>query len=386
MDRCKDILCQIFGKSPISDEKDVAQNIYTFRFVLFCMIIYTFEEILNATGIFIVDKKIFVTGYIIACFFLLIHIVSLLVLGLDNPKTKYLSIFAIICVFNAASISLTYHMIIIIMIPLVIAGMYTSKRISVFTFVLTIFSIILITYAGYFYGVCDANMALLTATSIGHLEKDGKFLMTQVNPNPFFTIGLYFVLPRCFLAVAFAYVSNSVNKVIRNSQKKAVQMELKASMDEMTGLYNKNRLLALLDEKVYDSQNIAVIYWDVNRLKYVNDNFGHIAGDRLIIKVAEAIRSSARKDDAAFRYGGDEFVMIINDGTVEIVQEILKRWELAIGKAAKAVIFRFPHLSGMQSVKENIWRMSLRKQTRICICANIKCTRNLVLEQSVKNF
>ena len=339
MDRCKDILCQIFGKSPISDEKDEAQNIYTFRFVLFCMIIYTFEEILNATGIFIVDKKIFVTGYIIACFFLLIHIVSLLVLGLDNPKTKYLSIFAIICVFNAASISLTYHMIIIIMIPLVIAGMYTSKRISVFTFVLTIFSIILITYAGYFYGVCDANMALLTATSIGHLEKDGKFLMTQVNPNPFFTIGLYFVLPRCFLAVAFAYVSNSVNKVIRNSQKKAVQMELKASMDEMTGLYNKNRLLALLDEKVYDSQNIAVIYWDVNRLKYVNDNFGHIAGDRLIIKVAEAIRSSARKDDAAFRYGGDEFVMIINDGTVEIVQEILKRWELAIGKAAEGCNF-----------------------------------------------
>lgn len=339
MDRCKDILCQIFGKSPISDEKDVAQNIYTFRFVLFCMIIYTFEEILNATGIFIVDKKIFVTGYIIACFFLLIHIVSLLVLGLDNPKTKYLSIFAIICVFNAASISLTYHMIIIIMIPLVIAGMYTSKRISVFTFVLTIFSIILITYAGYFYGVCDANMALLTATSIGHLEKDGKFLMTQVNPNPFFTIGLYFVLPRCFLAVAFAYVSNSVNKVIRNSQKKAVQMELKASMDEMIGLYNKNRLLALLDEKVYDSQNIAVIYWDVNRLKYVNDNFGHIAGDRLIIKVAEAIRSSARKDDAAFRYGGDEFVMIINDGTVEIVQEILKRWELAIGKAAEGCNF-----------------------------------------------
>ena len=339
MDRCKDILCQIFGKSPISDEKDVAQNIYTFRFVLFCMIIYTFEEILNATGIFIVDKKIFVTGYIIACFFLLIHIVSLLVLGLDNPKTKYLSIFAIICVFNAASISLTYHMIIIIMIPLVIAGMYTSKRISVFTFVLTIFSIILITYAGYFYGVCDANMALLTATSIGHLEKDGKFLMTQVNPNPFFTIGLYFVLPRCFLAVAFAYVSNSVNKVIRNSQKKAVQMELKASMDEMTGLYNKNRLRALLDEKVYDSQNIAVIYWDVNRLKYVNDNFGHIAGDRLIIKVAEAIRSSARKEDAAFRYGGDEFVMIINDGTVEIVQEILKRWESAIGKAAEGCNF-----------------------------------------------
>lgn len=339
MNRCKDTLCQIFGKSPISKENDVAQNVYTFRFVLFCMVIYSFENILNMTGIFIVDKKIFFTGYIIACFFLLMHIVSLLVLGLGNPKTKYLSIFAIMCVFNAASISLTYHMIIIIMIPLVIAGMYTSKKISVFTFVLTIFSIIIITYGGYFYGVCDANMALLTATSIGNLEKDGKFLMSQVNPNPFLTIGLYFVLPRCFLAVAFAYVSNSVNKVIRNSQKKAIQMELKASTDEMTGLYNKNKLLSLIDEKVYDSQKIAVLYWDVNNLKYVNDNFGHFAGDRLIIKVAEAIRSSARKEDAAFRYGGDEFVMIINDGTAEVVHEILKRWELAIEKAAKGCDF-----------------------------------------------
>lgn len=69
MDRCKDILCQIFGKSPISDEKDVAQNIYTFRFVLFCMIIYTFEEILNATGIFIVDKKIFLQVILSLVFF-----------------------------------------------------------------------------------------------------------------------------------------------------------------------------------------------------------------------------------------------------------------------------------------------------------------------------
>ena len=55
--------------------------------------------------------------------------------------------------------------------------------------------------------------------------------------------------------------------------------------------------------------------------------------------MAEAIRSSARKEDAAFRYGGDEFVMIINDGTVEIVQEILKRWESAIGKAAEGCNF-----------------------------------------------
>lgn len=339
MNKCKETLGQIFGKIPISDEKDVAQNIYAFRFVLFCMLVYSVENILNVLGIFIVDQKIFFTGYIIACFFVVVHMGMLLGLGLAHPMTKYASIIAIICIIDSASISLTYHMVIIIMIPLVIAGMYTSKKISTFTFFLTILSIVVSTYGGYFLGVCDANMTLLTATSIGNLVKDGKFLMNQVNPNPLLTIGLYFVLPRCLLAVAFAYVSNSVNKVIRNSQKKAVQMELKASMDEMTGLYNKNKLLSLVEEKEYDYQRVAVVYWDVNRLKYVNDNYGHIAGDRLIIKVAESIRNVTKKGDVAFRYGGDEFILIIRNGTDEIAEKVISEWKYEIEKAGNGCEF-----------------------------------------------
>lgn len=339
MNKWKDTLYQIIGKSPVSKQKDVAQNIYAFRFVLFCMVIYSVENVMNMFGIFIVDKKIFFTGYIFACFFVVVHIILLMILGLEHNMTKYVSIAAITCVINSASISLTYHMVIIIMIPLVIAGMYTSKKISTYTFILTIFSIILSTYGGYFLGVCDANMALLTATSIENLVKDGKFLMSQVNEHPMVTLGLYFVLPRCLLAIAFAYVSNSVNKVIRNSQKKAVQMELKASMDEMTGLYNKNKLLSLIDEKVYDFQKVAVIYWDVNRLKYVNDNFGHLAGDRLIIKVAETIRSVADDKDIALRYGGDEFLMIIRHGTTEMAEKVINAWKSEIERAGEGCEF-----------------------------------------------
>lgn len=46
-------------------------------------------------------------------------------------------------------------------------------------------------------------------------------------------------------------------------------MEIKASKDDMTGLYNKNKLLSLVEDKSYDYQDIAVVYWDVNKLKYV---------------------------------------------------------------------------------------------------------------------
>ncbi|MFR3346445.1 MAG: hypothetical protein ACLTS6_22360 [Anaerobutyricum sp.] len=63
-------------------------------------------------------------------------------------------------------------------------------------------------------------------------------------------------------------------------------------------------------------------------------------------------------------YGGDEFVMIIDDGTVEIVQEILKRWESAIGKAAEGCNFPVSASVGYAIGERKYLRMSLRKQTK----------------------
>lgn len=230
-------------------------------------------------------------------------------------------------------------MVIILMIPIVIAGMYTSKTIFRYTFVLTIISIILSTYLGYFVGVCDANMALLTSTSINNLVEDGKFLMNQVNPNPMLTVGLFFAMPRCIMAVAFAYVSNSVNNVIRKSQKKAWEMQMKACMDEMTGLYNKNKLRDIIEDKTYDYQKIAVIFWDLNGLKNTNDNYGHQAGDNLIIKVAESIRRIAGNEDIALRNGGDEFILIIPKGTAEKAQKTIDRWKKELKKISEGCDF-----------------------------------------------
>jgi hypothetical protein len=125
----------------------------------------------------------------------------------------------------SASATLTYHMIIIIMIPIMIASMYVSKRFSVFAFHLTIFSIIVSTYVGYYFGVCDANMVLLTATSLKNLSQNGKFLLDTVNQNPFVTLALYYVVPRSLMAIAFFYVSINVNCVVRKSMENAWKMK-----------------------------------------------------------------------------------------------------------------------------------------------------------------
>ncbi len=63
MEKVKCTVGQLFGKIPACDKPDVVQNIYAFRFVIFCMAIYSVENIMNIFNIFIVDKKIFSTGY-----------------------------------------------------------------------------------------------------------------------------------------------------------------------------------------------------------------------------------------------------------------------------------------------------------------------------------
>ena len=91
----------------------------------------------------------------------------------------------------------------------------------------------------------------------------------------------------------------------------------------MTGAYNKNRLIELLNNRERDGQDIAVIYWDVNQLKYVNDNWGHLCGDRLITEVAKTIQSIAREEDIVIRYGGDEFLLYVANGTKEIAEQLI---------------------------------------------------------------
>lgn len=95
------------------------------------------------------------------------------------------------------------------------------------------------------------------------------------------------------------------------------KLEEKANTDPLTGLYNRGYFeQALLEEKekfCRFNMNFAVIAADVNRLKKANDDYGHEAGDRLILKVSELLRKNVRATDILARTGGDEFVILLTD-------------------------------------------------------------------------
>ena len=85
---------------------------------------------------------------------------------------------------------------------------------------LTVLSTLIVVYGGYYIGICDANMALLTSTRLQNYVVDGYFTQTLVNSNPTITLFLFFVVPRCLIYIAFMAVCTGIYRLIMNEQKK----------------------------------------------------------------------------------------------------------------------------------------------------------------------
>jgi len=107
-----------------------------------------------------------------------------------------------------------------------------------------------------------------------------------------------------------------------------------AIMDDLTGLYNRRHFYEVLESessraKRYGSHFTLVIF-DLDGFKEYNDKFGHISGDAVLVSLAQTLKSSLRKSDTCFRYGGDEFTSILpmTDAgkTKTVVERIRTRW------------------------------------------------------------
>ena len=99
--------------------------------------------------------------------------------------------------------------------------------------------------------------------------------------------------------------------------------------DTLTDAYNRTHLDAMFDMFIsrYNRKNIpfGAIMLDVDDFKFINDNFGHLTGDEVLKKIVEKFKKSIRPTDFVFRYGGDEFLILLEDINEEGLDTVLKR-------------------------------------------------------------
>lgn len=102
-----------------------------------------------------------------------------------------------------------------------------------------------------------------------------------------------------------------------------------ADSDPLTGLANFRRLVDVVDAEIQRSarsgRSFALLLFDLNGLKKINDKFGHLVGSRAICRFANALRVHSRAIDTCARYGGDEFVLVLPETGAEAALEVILR-------------------------------------------------------------
>ena len=97
----------------------------------------------------------------------------------------------------------------------------------------------------------------------------------------------------------------------------------------LTGLYNHRHFQEYLENEIKaihkNDSSIALILIDVDHFKQINDRFGHLQGDQILLKIANILRKGVRYKDFVARYGGEEFAVIISNTSHQEAAEVAER-------------------------------------------------------------
>ncbi len=332
--------------------QEVNSNKHTLKGFLWILIALALVWLLNMAGLFEVDKKL-VTIALLSTFLLFIPPLYIYIKGdLAKPEIKYFFLF-LICVVSGIIVAiLSFHAVMLYVIPLLFAIQYRRKKTIWFTYIVNIFTMLISTVLGFYFGLCDLNILLQSQHVRNYYlsSASGLALSLPFNEHPLFVITVFAVLPRSIILFVFAIMMQYTVTRHNKDAYRIAQLTYFKETDTKTGVFNKNKYEEMVTTYYPRVDRIAVIFWDLNNLKYINDKYGHLMGDKMIEKLSSILREYSTDYCRIFRVGGDEFVMIIdypepNEARM-IMNAVEKQLQLANENAEVKISSAVGHASG----------------------------------------
>jgi len=161
--------------------------------------------------------------------------------------------------------------------------------------------------------------------------------------------GLLFMNIFGLIILLYAYV------LMGRLEKSRLSLENLSQKDELTGLLNRRALHEKMNHFLMQCQHdkqaeLVVIFADLDNFKHINDTHGHSAGDLVLKTTAEILDQSVRDVDVVARYGGDEFVIIMPETSISVVEIIASRIQSLVQEWAKNNSFEFDISLGIGSI------------------------------------
>ncbi len=188
------------------------------------------------------------------------------------------------------------------------------------------------------------------------------YIEERINYEKRLTTILLWVLVFCLLGLIISWFITI--RIWRSNVKKKQEKDLEVSYlsyhDSLTGLYNRAFLESEMSRvDLEENLPISIVMLDLNCLKLVNDTYGHVAGDQVLQKGAELLKTSCRESDVLARWGGDEFVILLPGTSKEAVRSISQR---IIDECRKTYGEKLPVSMGLgfatkQEEEEDLFRM-----------------------------
>lgn len=201
----------------------------------------------------------------------------------------------------------------------IIGFMLFERRIVIQVFLVSLGSVVVLAYLSAF-GVLPYAPAFKP------------FITSQQINIPLLTFLIYY-----FITICIALVFVLFNHILGSWRERSAEIKAAGKIDALTGVMNRHCILQELEAAISRSQRLrqgsAVILLDMDHFKQINDTWGHPAGDQVLKHAAKRLRQTLREEDSIGRFGGEEFLLVLQELTQAQAKKLVERCRQCLADA-----------------------------------------------------